>query len=109
MNHLFLVIITINLSLISRIKRKHIDSFIIDGNEFLFTYQVKTCDLRFPKLKALMAKQHFFCFAWNVNDLDVKRVHVNGFETDYELFEFLSLVPDDVDVCVCDVKFVFPF
>jgi hypothetical protein len=41
--------------------------------------------------------------------LDVEGVHVDSFEADYELFELLSVVSDDIYVCVSNIKLVFPF
>ena len=55
-----------------------------------------------------MAKQHFFLVGGDVDDLDVKSVHVDGFEADDELLELLSLVTDDVYVSVGNVELVFP-
>ena len=109
MNHLFLVVVSVNLSLVSRIKREDVDTFVVDGDELLLAHQVETGDLRFPELEALMAEQHLLFVCRDINDLDVKSVHVNGLEAYDEFLEFLSLVTDDIHVGVGNVELVFPF
>ena len=38
MNHLFLVVVSVNLSFVSRVQRKHIDTLVVYGYEFFFAY-----------------------------------------------------------------------
>lgn len=98
-----------NLPFLYRAQGNDIDSLSIEGDKVKISVGKEPIDLRLPELETLMLENDrlFNWFSTNVHDNNIKSVDENSLIRNNNFFQPVLFWPENVDIGISNVQFVF--